>query len=161
MKKTRKTALRRGFNKDPRRGVSIAEAVVAMMLISIISVSAFTAIGASMRVNTRVSARFSSINLIGDCLECFKYGEDEESFVNALRFYGKEQARGDYEVMNLPGKSIYIFSEKAYTAVVTINFAAGTFGASSISEKGEIYYVFGEQDQGDPVPYRKAKGDGK
>ncbi len=138
-----------------RRGFSIAEAVVAMMLISIVSVSAFTAVTASMRVNKRVVMRFSSLNLINDCLECFKFSEDSAAFNKALAFYGKDSENGDYTEVQIFLDDVYVFWDKTYNAVVTINWEKKTFVATAIDKDGALFYEFGKQDDGSVLPFVK------
>lgn len=138
-----------------RRGMSIAEAVIAMMLISVIAASSFTAIASSIKATTRTFSRFNSINLIENCLECFKYSKNSDQYKISLEFFGENYEEGDYEVETLVYTKVYVFQEKAYTVIVEINWTANIFNAHSFSSSGDILYIYGKKDSGFTVPYKK------
>lgn len=139
-------------------GFSVVEAVIAMMLISIVAVSSFTAITASMRVNSRATLRFRSISLVGDCLECFKYSDDLNEYEQALAFGGKIRDVNYYvddPIFSNTDFTIYVFTESDYKVVVTINWDEKTFKATSLNNAGELLYEFGKQTDGTVIPYTK------
>jgi type II secretory pathway pseudopilin PulG len=138
-----------------KRGISIAEAVIAMALISVIAASSFTAIASSIKVTTRTFARYDSINLIGNCLECFKYSKDPGQYTITLEFFGENPGDGDYNAVIIGNSTLYIFEEKAYTVIVYINWTGNTFNATSVSSSGDTLYTFGKQDEGFAIPYTK------
>lgn len=135
--------------KAARRGISVVEAVIAMALISILSAAAFTAINASLKANTRSIMRFSSISLISDSLECFKYSRDTEEFESSLVFSGN-----DFTVpLNLI--NMYVFDKGGYKVIVTLNWEQKTFAAYAQTNSGEVFYTFNPLPDGSSGRYKK------
>lgn len=134
--------------KAARRGISVVEAVIAMALISILSAAAFTAINASLKANTRSIMRFSSISLISDSLECFKYSRDKEEFESSLVFSGND-------FTDLINSDMYVFDKGGYKVIVTLNWEQKTFAAYAQTNSGEVFYTFNPLPDGSSGRYKK------
>lgn len=138
--------------KAARRGISVVEAVIAMALISILSAAAFTAINASLKANTRSIMRFSSISLISDSLECFKYSRDTEEFKSSLVFSGNDFT-GPLNLIN--SDYMYVFDKGGYKVIVTLNWEQKTFAAYAQTNSGEVFYTFNPLPDGSSGRYKK------
>jgi len=112
-----------------RRGISLAEAVIAMAVILVVSAAATTLITHFAAVSARMMQRNEATNIVENTLECFKYCDNRTDFeaeVSALGYaYG---VAGD--VYTLEGNDYVIRLEVGYGA------ESATFAASVSDKKG-------------------------
>lgn len=76
MKKTKST--------QKKRGVSIVECVIAMLIITIVSVAAVQTAATTMKITTNALRDFECRNLCENAIECFKIEEDADDFAAFL-----------------------------------------------------------------------------
>ena len=71
-----------------RKGVSLAEVVVALALVTVVMASVLTIMLNGVKVQDKMVARTEAQNFVSDALECFKVAEDETAFKEALDYAG-------------------------------------------------------------------------
>ena len=62
--------------KNSRRGFSVAEVIVALTVIVIISASALVLIGAQIRADAKAASTVAATNMAENAIECFRYACD-------------------------------------------------------------------------------------
>lgn len=72
-----------------KKGFTLAEVLIAIVLITIVSASATTVISQANRIKVEVSSQMELENDIQAALECFRYADDEEEFFVAMQKYGE------------------------------------------------------------------------
>ena len=112
-----------------RRGISIAEAVIAMAVILIVSATATTLVTYFARVSARMSQRNEATDITDNCFECFAFCDTRLDFDAHLEGLGYTFAV-DGDAYSLEGND--------YIITMTIHFGdeAATFAADVHDKKG-------------------------
>lgn len=106
------------MKQNNRRGISIVEVVIALVIISIISASALSMIMMSVKVERESMAAVAVENCAENAVECFRFAADPAEFLQCLQKtgdYTDEEGsfvlRGNgYTVTVLPGEGQFEFS---------------------------------------------------
>ena len=103
--------MRKMTSKD---GVSIAEVVIALSIIVVVSMTALTLVLSSFSVRSTLITRTQGINFADNAWECFKAADDADEFFELL-------------VENVTGltpteDTKYIYDGNGFTAVITANY---------------------------------------
>ncbi len=82
-------------NLKTKKGVTIIEVVIALVLIGVIMASAISVIMMSVQVENNSSAAVLLQTSAENILECFRFAKTEEEFVQAVSKCGNYQTSGD------------------------------------------------------------------
>ena len=120
-------------NIRSRRGISIVEVVIALVIITIISASALSMIMMSVEVERKSVMAVEVENCAENAIECFRYADDEGEFLTCLQKTGSftKEEDGSF-VLRASGYTVTITPENdefAFTAVSTggVEICAFTF----------------------------------
>lgn len=115
-----------------KRGVTLLETVVAMLLLTIITSSAFGLCSRMVVQTDRAETKYRAQSSCGDVIECFKVvevpspqlTEEEDEFLNALKFVMKnaESKLATDEEENIIGYE-YMLTYTDYVVTATVKFA--------------------------------------
>lgn len=75
--------------KNPRKGVSIFELMIALAAIMIIMIASISLLKTSVSVGIKSNACVEASNMVESIVECFEYSKTKEDFVNNLKYFGK------------------------------------------------------------------------
>ncbi len=117
-------------NIASRKGVSIVEAVIALVIISIISASALSMMMMSVKVERNALTAMEVENSAEDAVDCFRFAKDDAAFLECL------QMTGDF----VEEDGNFIMRSPAYT--VTIRPGTNQFEYSAVGLNGEEICVF-------------------
>lgn len=126
-------------NMASRKGVSIVEVVVALVIITIISASALSMMMMSVKVERSALTALEVENTAEDAVDCFRFAENNQVFLECL------QMTGDFTEED----GSFILRADAYT--VTITPGTNQFEYSAVGLNGEEICAF---------TYRKGGGAG-
>ncbi len=71
-----------------RRGITMVEVVIAMVIIAVVSASALSMVMMSVNVEKKSVAAMEAANAAENILDCFRYAEDEDTFLRVLQKTG-------------------------------------------------------------------------
>ncbi len=117
-------------NNSSRRGVSIVEVVVALVIITVISASALSMIMMSVSLEQRALTAQEVAASAENAVECFRYAADNEEFLECL------QMTGDFT----DESGSFVLRAKSYT--VTIRPGTNQFEYSAVKANGEEICAF-------------------
>ncbi|MBR2938101.1 MAG: type II secretion system protein [Oscillospiraceae bacterium] len=118
-------------NIASRKGVSIVEVVVALVIITIISASALSMMMMSVKVERSALTAMEVENAAEDAVDCFRFAKnDNAAFLECLQKTGEFVEEDGCFVMRGP----------AYT--VTITSGTNQFEYSAVSTSGEEICAF-------------------
>ncbi len=116
-----------------RRGVTITEVVVALVIIGIISSAALSLVMYSVNVEkdsfSVVEAKIAAENT----LACFRYAENEDEFVEALSKTDSYETQDDGSLL---------LSGNGYTVTVKADYSENYFEYTAVKSNGEEIYSF-------------------
>lgn len=90
--------------RNGKRGFTIAEAAIALTVITLVTVTALTLFTTSENATLRENAETAALYLASDAVECFRTTDTTDAFCAALEFAGGElwelerNGYGDYAV---------------------------------------------------------------
>ena len=125
---------------NSRKGFTIAELVVAMAIILIVSATAIATINTQNTVHLRTMQTVEATNMAENAIECFRYavenpkdndtGEDDvvATFAKA---YGKTG-------ITLSGNSPYTFKKNNMDVTITVTSNELTFVATDITDSSKV-----------------------
>ena len=116
-----------------RKGISMAEVVIALVLISVISAAAVSVVLRSVDIEKNTLIVMEAANTAENAVECFRFSENAEAFLTAL------QKTAPYEVQE-DGS----FVLKSGNLVITIqaDVAANQFAYTAVDNDGAEIYSF-------------------
>lgn len=117
-------------NIASRKGVSIVEVVVALVIISIISASALSMMMMSVKVERQSLTAIELENTAEDAVDCFRFAQNNADFLECL------QKTGDF----VEEDGNFVLRAGSYT--VTIRPGANQFEYSAVYLNGEEICVF-------------------
>ena len=122
-----------------KRGISLAEVVVAMLVITIVSAAAITTVEHSLNFTSRVVSSQESRAAALNALECFKFCTNESEFND--NYYRCGQFKRDY-AETTPNETAYMYKAAACVTKVFINYSAArpTFRAVCTDNKGSVVF---------------------
>ena len=116
--------------KNRRRGFSVAETIVALTVIVLVTATSLTLITSQLRIEQRTSASVAATNLAENAIECFRYAEDTGAelapLLAACGFAAAEDGEG-YTAEDQGAFARLTLSEdgEATTATVTVTDGKG------------------------------------
>lgn len=117
-----------------RKGVTIVEVTIALVIIAIISGAAVSMMLMSVNVESQF-ATATRAELYGEnALECFRFSDNPTAFLQVLR------KTGDYEYVS--GENAYILAEKGLTVTVKASFSPRKLVYSAVNSHGEEIYSY-------------------
>ena len=129
MKKSiQKTGLRR------RKGITVAEVAVALVVISIISAAAVGLALNSVKVESNFTAVTAAQNHGQNVLNCFRFSDDADTFFQAL------QKLGAYEFDS--AQNAYVLTEGGLTVTVKASFAPKKLEFTAAKQNGDEIYTY-------------------
>lgn len=116
-----------------RKGVTMTEVVIALVLISVISAAALSVVLKSVNIEKNTLTALEAANSAENAVECFRFSDSEEEFLTAL------QKTAPYEQAD-DGT----FVLRASNAVITIraDYLADRFEYTAVDSDGEEIYSF-------------------
>ena len=108
---------RRFMNK---KGMTVAEVIIAIAVISVVTVSALSLVlyseNTALTAQYKTEAQYFAL----DALECFRVSADADEFESAMDFRG-----GYTAVDDVTGGYIYKLENGGYVAIVTLSYSEG------------------------------------
>ncbi len=117
-------------NHSTRRGISIVEVTIALVIISILSIAALSMIQVSVNVEQKTMIALEATNAGENAVECFRYAETDEEFLECLLL------TGDY----VERDGNYVLYGDTYT--VTVRPEGNQLDYSAVNADGEEIYAF-------------------
>lgn len=94
-------------------GFSMAEAIIALSIIVVVSITALTLVMSSFSVRTTLITRTQGMSFADNVWECFKAADDQDEFKSLV-----EYATG----LTPTEDTKYIYNGNGFTAVITANY---------------------------------------
>ena len=116
-----------------KKGITIVEAVITLVLIGIIMVSAVSVVLMSIDVENNSNTAVELKNSAENILECFRFAETEEEFETAIKKCGNYIKDEDGNFV-LAGGNV--------TVTVTTDFTEKTLKYLAVDSKGKELYSF-------------------
>lgn len=113
--------------KKKCRGFTVAEVVVALTIIVIVSGASMTLIAMQARNEVRAVQTIEATNIAENAIECFRYAQDTEGFVNAFNLPEK--------MPDLSGNGPYTVTKDGVT--VNIKIVENKIEINAINAKGD------------------------
>lgn len=123
-----------------RRAFSIMEAVIAIFVVTIVSLSAVTVATSSLGAKAKSTRITMAQGFARDAWECFKAAEDQTQFLELMAF-ADSAAHQNTETVD--GKTVSTFANEKhhFTATITVTPTASAlaFAVVVADEEGEIF----------------------
>lgn len=116
-----------------RRGITITEVTITLVIIGIISAAALSVVLYSVNVEKNSFSVIEAENAAENALACFRFAETEEEFVEALGKTGAYEKQGD---------GSYIFIGNGCTVTVRADYSQHYFEYNAVNANGEKIYSF-------------------
>ena len=101
-------------NMKSRKGVALAEAVIALVVIGVISVATLTIIFSSVQVENKTIVAMDVRNQAENAIECFRFAKgDEKTFVACLN----QTEVNDFDPT---GDHTYVLDKGGYKTTITV-----------------------------------------
>ena len=113
-----------------RKGMSLVEVVVALVIISVISASALSMIMMSVNVEAGTLRSVEVAESVDNAIDCFRFAENDQDFLLAL------QKTAPYE----QAENGFLLNATGFT--VTILSSGNQFEYTAVDPDGEVIYVF-------------------
>lgn len=125
-----------------RRGITMVEVVIAMVIIAVVSASALSMVMMSVNVETNTVVALEAANAAENILDCFRYAEDEDTFLQVL------QKTAPYILA--PDGSL-LLETKGCTITVRATFAPKQLECYGVDHKGEelFFYLYPDVADGE------------
>ena len=106
-------------NMKSRKGVALAEAVIALVVIGIISVATLTVIFSSVQIENKTIVAMDVRNQAENAIECFRFAKgDVETFIECLN--KTEEKNFDLLTEENENPRIYMLDKGGYEIVITV-----------------------------------------
>ena len=89
--------------KNPRKGVTLVELIIALSIISIVTVASITMMNSSIKIETRAASIIEANKTVESIVEIFRYSDNEDDFESLCKEF--------FDINNLPESS---FDDKHY-----------------------------------------------
>ena len=127
-----------------KKGFSIAEVVIAMAIIAIVSASALTVVTSTAQNTQTAMYKADAQYLVYDALECFKTSQTPEEFGRALAF------RGDVlPIIATDNSQFYKILDSGYDVQVLVNYE--TSSPSNPAIKIDTFTILVNNSKGETV----------
>jgi len=105
----------------PRRGMGLAEVVVAMAIIVVVSVTAMSMIMRFSIVSGNMTQINEGINVVEKGMECFKFADNSADFIALVYLFIGAQ-------VDVSDQSLYVYEGSGYTVRMKVIY--GTYSAT-------------------------------
>ncbi len=123
-------------NISSRKGVSIIEVVIALVVISIISAATVSVIVKSIGVETNSVATYEVRNSAENAIDCFRFADgDEATFIDCLN-----DTVGENAFTSQNGS--YVCDAGGYRVTITLLEGQGGFTYQAVDSDGKEIYGF-------------------
>lgn len=102
-----------------KKGISLVEVVIAMAIVTIVTITTLSIIYSSTLATQKASHRTAAQYFAMDILEAFKMAENEQQFIRAVEYRGGYTQRSNEE-----DKYIFVLEQSNYKALVTVDYPA-------------------------------------
>ncbi|MBQ5320768.1 MAG: type II secretion system protein [Oscillospiraceae bacterium] len=129
------------------RGITIAETVIAIAVISIVSVAVTTTALISANVENKTIVSLEAANSAENAIECFRFSDSEENFANTLK------KTADYKKKS---NGVYIMETDDYKVTIIVDYSdisAPSFEYNAVDKNGDTIQSF-------TYPYKIEAGGG-
>ena len=119
---------------NSRKGFTIAELVVAMAIIVIVSATAIALINTQNTIHLRTMQTVEATNMAENAIECFRYADSVEGFE-------KVYAKTGVTVQNKTtdnAKTTFSFEESNMNVTITVTSNELTFVATDITDSSKV-----------------------
>lgn len=116
-----------------RKGMSMVEVVIALVIISVISAAALSMIMMSVNVEADAVRSVEVAESVDNAIACFRFAENHETFLQAL------QKTAPYEQ---DPENLNRFLMKASDFTVAILFSGDQFEYTAVNADSEVIYTF-------------------
>jgi len=116
----------------------MAEAIIALVIITMITFAALTVIEAGTSANKKTGDYSDLSVIVNNGLETFKYTQNTSQFETVFPYErGVEGGSGDYYVSS----NKYIFKQDYYVLTIELNYSSKIYNASikSVKDSVEVY----------------------
>ena len=115
---------------NPLKGVSLVEVIVAILIITIVSITATTLILSSSRVEER-NLRGVEVSVITEnAVECFRFAEDKNEFLTLLSKTGEFSLEEDNVV----------FQSQNYKVIISADFTLKKITVLAVDSNEKEFY---------------------
>ena len=133
------------MKNNRRKGITMVEVVVALAMIMVVSASTLTVVMTSINVEENAVQSIALKNDATGVLNCFRYAESNEEFLNVL------QKLGPYEYNNATGE--YTCRLKGLLVLVRADFENNRLEYTAVNKEDESEIVY-------RYTYPREEGDG-
>lgn len=113
------------YISNPRKGFSIMEVVVALVIITLVSAVVTTIIKSSTTIERNTMSVMKATTITENIIECFRYADSKEEFDPLLEKF-VEMYEVNYDELN--NRARYVIREGSYRITFTINYVSGESG---------------------------------
>lgn len=123
------------FVCNPRKGFSIMEVVVALVIITLVSTVVMTIIRSADKIERNTMSVMEATTITENVIECFRYADSKEEFDPLLQKF-VDNYEFDYSVDNLDR---YVIYNGLYRITFVINYVADEIEIDTVVDGKEIY----------------------
>lgn len=116
-----------------RRGITMVEVVVGLVIISIISISALSLILRSVNVEKQSFSVIEAEYAAENTLACFRYAQTQEEFVQAMCQTAPYELQEDGSLL---------LARNGCTVTVLADYATRSFAYTAVDPNGVVIYSF-------------------
>ena len=111
-----------------RRGYSMAECVVALAIIVVVSVAALSIVASSESARRKSIFHSDAQDFASNMLECFKAADNDAEFRENVIFATSLQGHGEFPLTPTDEEGVYTYEvENQYKATLKVDFTSGEF----------------------------------
>ena len=123
------------FVCNPRKGFSIIEVVVALVIITLVSTVVMTIIRSSDTIERNTMSVMEATTITENVIECFRYADSKEEFDPLLEKFVESYEFG-YNSDNLDR---YVIYNGKYRITIVIDYVADEIEIDTVVDGKEIY----------------------
>lgn len=120
--------------KNSKRGISIAEVMVALAVITIVTAATVTLMITSANAENKAADAVHIVNTAENVVACFRFAENDEEFFEAVKLL-------DPNFKNAR-KNEYILEKSCYTVTLNVDYSTGMLNFLATDENGNSVYSF-------------------
>lgn len=125
----------RKYISNPRKGFSIMEVVVALVVITLVSGVVMTLITSSDTIERNTMSVLNATNLTENIIDCFRFADSKEEFEPLI-----EKFDVDYEhSLNIYEQDQYLIVKDNYRITFVIDYVAHELEINTVVDGEEIY----------------------
>ena len=123
--------------RNPRKGVTLVELVIALSVISIITIAAISMLHTSIKIEVKSAAIIEANNTVESIVEAFDYSDDADEFLEILKELNNkwEFSPGIPEESQVPQ---YVLNQGTY--IITIDYTDNKIEINAIYSDGQKIY---------------------